>query len=491
VKIPADRQFISRTILRISAAALFVLLLVRITLSAGKSAGLIRAIDKRSYTTASEQISLILISCAVALLVCLFMTCVSLWSSFAGEKKSILLLMSFCILTLFYIFGCLNGYALLNNPFVTALFITGKYTMRLLISLLNLAAGIFGLSVNAESEVLWYVTCAFLFLYPFAIAETLLGRVNFWKMFLGMMVFSAAWFLSNLFNIKGIYQILLSLSAAFLAAGDMVYFIKDKEFGSEEKKQKDPLLNIRVDERKRKILVIAAAVLWVITFLTGRVGSFGGLMKLVFGSDLFRYQTNAGSVGSTALARTLLVSYMISVLIRWLFRRISIEDESRFSGFLVASYMLLVQVWILPLLSGFLIRTSEGIQINVSESNVLSAGDVLENSAGNIVTFARTNIAAALVIGSLLIGIVLVLLIAFLFANWKVFRYIVSFLLYFSTCMYVYSIILLLFGRNPNTYVTLLFCYFMNRLISRLLSAGTAVRNRIRSRETEKTEGIQ
>jgi len=472
---------VTQWILRAAAAAVLILLMFRIFSSVSSSGNLIRAIEKRSYTTDSEHSALVLISCCMMLVTCLFLSLTALLSSYAKENKKIVFFLSFGILFGFYLFGCLDGYALLNNHFITALLITGKYTMRLLLSIVNLVAGIFGAATDWESGIFWYVVSACLFLFPFILAGEALGKKNFWKTFLVSVLFGAAYFLSHFYPVKGVIQIIISAGIAFAAAGELAFLTDRKVFGSGSKKKKESLLNLKVDKKKRMAFLIAGIVLWGITLFTGQIKSFSGMMKVVFGSDLFRFQNNAGSVSSLSVARTLLISYLLSLLVRALFQRISIQDEFRFSGFLTASYMLLLQIWVMPFISSFLIRTAENIKINISDADMDQAAASLKNAAGNYLDLQHTNYAWALIIGCIVLGIVLVFLFAVLAVNVTVFRYVLSFLLYFSICMYVYSLIILFWGRSPSTIFTLLLCYFMNRLISRLLSIGPAIKSKFQT----------
>jgi hypothetical protein len=478
MKLSELKKPVLKIVLRAAAAGLFVLLIFLISLHLKSPAGLAAAIARRSYRTESEQIDLALISGCAALAVCLFLTVASLCTALAEEEKEITFASVLLITAAFYLWACLDGYKLLNNGFITALLITGKYTMRLLLSIVNIAAGWVGESVQWESSILWYTICACLFVCPFAIAGTALGKYNFWKIFLVSAGFGGLYFGSHYLLAGGALQIVLALLFGALAGGCAAYFMSRRGFGTVRKTKKEPVISISVSNRLRTVFLIAGAALWALTVLLGRVKSFSSLMRLVFGSDLFKYQKEASALNNTGIARTLLISYLISLLIRELFRRISINDEARFSGFLVASYMLLVQIWILPLLSSFLYRASEGVKIDVTDGDLNNAAGTLKDSASGFMDFAHSNLAGAALLGCIILGILVVVMFIVLAVNLTVFRYIISFLAYFSICMYVYSLIVLFFGTAPDTYVTMILCYLMNRLVSRLLSVGPAVRER-------------
>jgi hypothetical protein len=473
---------IKKAVLRISGAGLFFLLLYRILVISKGPDKILRAIAFRTYKTESEQEALVLISCCVLLLLCLFLSLAGIFAVLIRENKKVSWIFVFLILSAFYLFCCLSGYTLLNNHFTTAFFMTGKYTAKLLKSLLDLFTGIFGERLDWDSSVAWHAVSACLFFYPFAVIGAAAGWRNFASFFLEAVLFTIVFFGAEFLRVGAVYHILLGLLVSFLASAGFRFLTDDKYFGSEKKKKSRPVVRIKIDTKKRTVLILAGAVLWVLTVLAGRVSGFAAFMRLAFGSDIYKFQNSTDSLGNLNIAKAFLVSYLLSLLVRQVLQRFQVEDESRLSGIVSASYMLLLQVWIMPLLSSFIIQATGKAKVNISESDLNTVAAAAENPAGSISEFINLRTAPGIILGCVILAAVIIVLIVLLFLHVAAFKYVASFLIYFSVCTYVTCLAGLFYERELAATAMLLICYLMNRLLNLLLSIGPVIRKKVTGR---------
>ncbi len=456
-----------------SLAALFFL--VRIHYAAGSFLKIADAVGSRTYTTAEERTALVLISCILLLLTGLFLSLMQAAKALTKPDRKVTLPAETVFLFLWFVYACLYGYPLLDNHFTTAWFMTGKYTSQLIESILTLFAGVFGMGFSWNGSIAWHAVCAALLVCPFVLMSVFLGIRNFVPVFLSAAGFALVWAAGHYLVLGGKEQLILGAAVSLAAAAAADHFSDESKLGSVPKeRKKKALIRVKVGSRERKILAAVCIVLWIFTFRTGRIRSFTAVMRLIFSSDVYRYQSNVFELADVRIAQALLVSYVLSLLVRWVLSLFSLEDDSRASAWISAGYMLLLQIWVLPEISKFMMNAADQAQGAVSEETLDAYRGVAEQFLGGL---AEAHFIAAFLVIILLSAALLWLVI--LCIRLPFLRLGVWFLVWFSACTYIYC----LFGlycRSPvETVPLLLCCYLLNRMLNHLLSAGTLLRTEI------------
>ena len=279
------------------------------------------------------------------------------------------------LLFLLYVYACLYGYPLLDNHFTTAWFMTGQYTAQLLESILNLIAGIFRMEFSWNDTAAWYAVSACLLVYPFVLLGTFLGDRNFWPVFIASLLPPVAWLTGHWMLWSGALQMGLGAVTALLSASFLAFFTDEERLGREKKEGRAPLIRIKVDNKKRILFGVLCAAAWGVTVWAGRIRSFGAVMRLIFSSSVYSYQKNLYSLADMRIAQAMLVSYVTSLVVKFVLSLVEFEDDSRFSKVLTPAWMLLFQIWVLPLLSNFMSRAAESAQGTFSGEEIGDAMD--------------------------------------------------------------------------------------------------------------------
>ena len=290
-------------------AALFFL--VRIRYAAGSFLKTAEAVGDRTYTTAEELTALFLIFCIVLLLTGFMLSLMQAAKALTGAPRKAALPAETGLLFLWYVYACLYGYPLLDNHFTTAWFMTGKYTAQLIESIMNLFAGVAGMSFSWNDSIAWHAVCAALLVCPFVLMSVFLGIRNFVPVFLSAAGFAFAWAAGHYFLLGGKEQLILGAAASVLAAAAADRFSDESALGSVPKqKRKEPLFRLKVGSRGRKALAAGCIALWIFTIWAGRIRSFTAVMRLIFSSDVYKYQSNVFELADVRIAQALLVSYV-------------------------------------------------------------------------------------------------------------------------------------------------------------------------------------
>ncbi len=454
-------------------------LLRRIFYAAGGPLKVAEAIGNRTYTTPEELTAMVLIFCILLLVTEIFLAVEFAASAVEKEDQRIRFAATAVLLFLIFVYACLYGYPMLDNHFTTAWFMTGQYTAQLIESILNLLAGIFRMSFSWNDTAAWYAVSACLMVYPFVLLGTFLGERNFWPLFIASMLPAFTWITVHWILWNGTRQMLAGALAALLSAGLVTFFTDEKRLGTEAKKGRDPLFRVKMDRKKRIIFGVLCAAVWAFTIWCGRIRSFGAVMRLIFSSSVYFYQNNLYSLADMRIAQALLVSYVTSLIVKLILSLVKFEDDSRFSRVMTPAWMLLFQIWILPLLSNFMSRAAETAQGAIGGEEL---GDALaaayESPARSFLAALGTGAPLPWIIG----GAAAIALTLFLFwftVRLPFVRTAVWFLVWFSACTYLYCLAGLFYRSSFGNGSLLLICYLLNRFLNSLLTAGQKLRGKI------------
>ncbi|MBF1256131.1 MAG: hypothetical protein HXM40_02535, partial [Stomatobaculum longum] len=340
------------------AAALFLgcFLLYWSLRAAGGPFALPRAVAARSFRTESELDAMLLLFFVLILLFQLLFTMLLALGALVRETRA-LQLAGFVLLGFsLYLFACLRPYTLLDNHFTTAWFMTGHFTDSLVHSLADVLAGVFRMKTNWDRQLGWQVAAALLYLYPFFVSLRVLGPRNFFPALLVSALSAAIWLAGHAALLGGGLQLLLGLLAAGLSAVLLQVLTKAWKFGSAKKAgpKKKPLLSLKASREQTLLLALICVLLWIITWLTGRISSFHDVMKLFFGSSVYGYQGSLYQLKKLGVAQALALSYFLSLLVSRALSLVEVKMSTKYEKNLNAGYQLLFQIWILPLLSKLL-----------------------------------------------------------------------------------------------------------------------------------------
>ncbi|MBO6269561.1 MAG: hypothetical protein J6N19_10540, partial [Clostridium sp.] len=367
---------------RCGAGIFLLYLLFRIRYAAGSFLNVPQEISDRTYTTAEEQAALFLLSFVLFLLFSLILSAILVSGVLSGEDRTVLFGLTAAVLAVFYIYACLYGYPLLDNHITTAWLMTGRYTSTLVLSILKLFAGLFGKSFSWNNSLAWRMTCGILLACPLMLFSTFVGLRNTIPVLLGAFLPAFCFLAGQYAELPGPQMMLFGLAAALVSSVMLVKFTDPRLLGREAKKKKaKALLHVSVDDKKRAYFAAALAILWILTFLLGRVRSFGEVMKLVFSSSVYAYQKNLDVLGDMRIAQAMLVSYTLSLLVKFVLSKVEFEDDFRFSGLINTGYLLLLQVWVMPVLTKFFGRAAEGAQGTLPGDAVNNTAEQLGQSA--------------------------------------------------------------------------------------------------------------
>ena len=463
---------------RAAAGMLALYLILRINSAAGGIFRVVKKIGERTYRTPSELTAMFLIFCIVFLLfggigaVHLALTVV------AGERKNVAGAEAFVLFFLFFLYACFYGYPLLDNNFTTAWLMTGKYTATLLKSLLSLLAGVFAMSFDWNNTLAWYVVSACLLVCPFVLLAAFLGLRNFLPVISAALFPSAAWLTGHWALLPGRLQALLGLASSVVAALLLYSFTDERKLGTEgRRKRGGALIRVKVDRKKRTLILGICIALWVLTVLAGRIRSFGAVMRLIFSSSVYFYRNNLYALADRRIALALLISYLSSLIIKWIFTRISFEDESRAARYISSACMLLVQVWVLPLLSNFMTRAAEAAEGAVSGEAVKEA---VRMPAEEFLGVLEQGSLIPLILSVVITGCLLFFLFFFT-VRLPFVRMAVWFFVWFAACTYVYCLIGLFYHSPLGDMTLLLLCYLLNSALNVMLSSGKRLRRRVKA----------
>jgi len=467
-----------KIILRGAEILLGLRLLERINYAAGGPLKVPYAIENRTYTSREELTAMVLIFCILILLTEIFLALEFAASAVEKEDRRISFAATAVLLFLIYVYACLYGYPLLDNHFTTAWFMTGQYTAQLLESILNLIAGIFRMEFSWNDTAAWYAVSACLLVYPFVLLGTFLGDRNFWPVFIASLLPPVAWLTGHWMLWSGALQMGLGAVTALLSASFLAFFTDEKRLGREKKEGRAPLIRIKVDNKKRILFGVLCAAAWGVTVWAGRIRSFGAVMRLIFSSSVYSYQKNLYSLADMRIAQAMLVSYVTSLVVKFVLSLVKFEDDSRFSKVLTPAWMLLFQIWVLPLLSNFMSRAAESAQGTFSGEEIGDAIQAYEAPGRAFLAALSEGRPLPWIAGGLFL--ILAAYLVFLFAVRLPFvRLGVWFVVWFSACTYIYCLAGLFYRSAFGNMALLLTCYLLNRFLNALLSAGEKLRGRI------------
>ena len=454
-------------------------LLFRIRYAAGSFLNIPQEISDRTYTTAEEQAALFLLSFVLFLLFSLILSAILVGGVLSGEKRTVLFGLTAAVLAVFYIYACLYGYPLLDNHITTAWLMTGRYTSTLVLSILKLFAGLFGKSFSWNGSLAWRMTCGILLACPLVLFSTFVGLRNTIPVLLGAFLPAFCFLACQYAELPGPQMMLFGLAAALVSAVMLVKFTDPQLLGREAKKKKaKALLHVSVDDKKRAYFAAALAILWILTFLLDRVRSFGEVMKLIFASSVYAYQKNLNVLGDMRIAQAMLVSYVTSLVVKYVLSLVRFEDDSRASKVLTPAWMLLFQIWVLPLLSNFMSRAADSAQGTFSGEEISGAIQTYETPGRDFLAALSEGQPLPWIAGGLCI--ILGAYLVFLFTVRLPFvRLAVWFVVWFSACTYIYCLAGLFYRSAFGNMALLLTCYLLNRFLNALLSAGEKLRGRI------------
>ncbi|MGP1349426.1 MAG: hypothetical protein ACTTK0_07290 [Stomatobaculum sp.] len=465
-----------RLVFRLSELLLGVWLSWKICYAAGGPGRIARAVGERVYRTSEELTAMVLIFCVIFLLCVALLALELAFSALTAENKKSRGIAVGGLSFLLFLYACLYGYPLLDNHFTTAWLMTGKYTATLAESLLKLAAGVFGAGFHWDGTLAWYAVCACLLVCPFVLLATFLGGRNFWPVLIAAFFPALSWLVAHWCRMRGIEQLGLGLLAAMLTAVFLHYFTDEAQLGSERRqKKKKVLLRVLLDRKKQTAVWLLCGLLWGLTFFSGRIRSFGAVMRLIFSSSIYNYQNKLYALEDLRIAQALALSYVLSLLVRWLLSLVEVENHSRAAGWMNAAYMLLLQIWVLPLLSNFMRRAADGAQGALSGSEV---AERLKTPAEEFLYAMEAGQLLPLFLG-IAAGCALLFLLFMLTVQLPFVRVTVWFFVWFSVCTYVYCIIGLFYHSALGNTSLLLICYILNRILDRLLTAGNRLREKI------------
>ena len=157
---------------------------------------------------------------------------------------------------------------------------------------------------------------------------------------------------------------------------------------------------------------------------------------------------------------------------------VKFEDDSRFSKVLTPAWMLLFQIWVLPLLSNFMSRAAESAQGTFSGEEISGAIQAYEAPGRDFLAALSEGQPLPWIAGGLCV--ILAAYLLFLFTVRLPFvRLGVWFVVWFSACTYIYCLAGLFYRSSFGNMALLLTCYLLNRFLNALLSAGEKLRGRI------------
>jgi len=445
--------------------------------AAGSLFALPKAIASRSFRTESELDAMLLLFLVLILLFQLLFSLALAGGAMVKEEHRIKL-GSFVLLGFsLYLLACLRPYMLLDNHFTTAWFMTGRFVESLVNSLANLFAGVFRMEMRWDRSAGWRIAAALFFLYPFYLSASTLGRRNFFPVLLASCLPAAAWLLGHSYLLGGWLQLLLGLLAATGSALILVYLTKERTLGRRRPpKKKKAVFSLAVSREQTLLLAAGCLLLWVLTVVTGRISGFRDVMKLFFGSSIYNYQGKLYQLQNLGVVQALAISYFLSLLVNRALSLVEVKMNSKYAANLNAAYLLLFQIWILPLLSGLLNRAASKSQDAVS-------GDALAETLSR----PLQNVAALFMSGSWLKILPLALLallvggaLVWLIVRLPAFRLSIWFFVWFSLCSYVYCVLGLFFPKRVNSTLLLFICYFLNRALEWILNSGEGLRLAVR-----------
>ena len=348
-------------------------------------------------------------------------------------------------------------------------------------SLANLIAGVFQMKMSWDRSAGWRIAAALFFLYPFYLSASTLGRRNFFPVLLASWLPASAWLLGHSYLLGGWLQLLLGLSAAAGSALILCYLTKERTLGRRRPpKKKKAVFSLAVSREQTLLLAAGCLLLWILTVVTGRISGFRDVMKLFFGSSIYNYQGKLYQLQNLGVVQALAISYFLSLLVNRALSLVEVKMNSKYAANLNAAYLLLFQIWILPLLSGLLNRAASKSQDAVS-------GDALAETLSR----PLQNVAALFTSGSWLKILPLALLallvggaLVWLIVRLPAFRLSIWFFVWFSLCSYVYCVLGLFFPKRVNSTLLLFICYFLNRALEWILKSGEGLRLAVRRPHT-------
>ena len=410
-------------------------LLFRIRYAAGSFLNIPQEISDRTYTTAEEQAALFLLSFVLFLLFSLILSAILVGGVLSGEERTVLFGLTAAVLAVFYIYACLYGYPLLDNHITTAWLMTGRYTSTLVLSILKLFAGLFGKSFSWNGSLAWRMTCGILLACPLVLFSTFVGLRNTIPVLLGAFLPAFCFLTGQYAELPGPQMMLFGLAAAL-------------------------------------------AILWILTFLLDRVRSFGEVMKLIFASSVYAYQKNLNVLGDMRIAQAMLVSYTLSLLVKFVLSKVEFEDDFRFSGLINTGYMLLLQVWVMPVLTKFFGKAAEQAQGTLPGDAVnQTAGQLGQSAMGFVQGLAGKSML--LVLAFYTAVAILGLLLMALLIKIPAVRLFIWFLVYFSACTFVWCLVGLYYEKQMNSWMLLAICYGLNWVLNHLISSGKGLRKAV------------
>ena len=311
---------------------------------------------------------------------------------------------------------------------------------------------------------------------------TVLGDRNFWPVFIASLLPPVGWLAGHWMLWSGVQQIVLGAVTALLSAAFLAFFTDEKRLGREKKAGRDPLVRIKVDTKKRILLGVLCAAAWGITIWAGRIRSFGAVMRLIFSSSVYSYQKNLYSLADMRIAQAMLVSYITSLVVKFVLYLVKFEDDSRVSKVMTPAWMLLLQIWVLPLLSNFMSRAADSAQGTLSGEEIGDAIQAYEAPGRAFLAALSEGQPLPWIAGGLLV--ILAAYLIFLFTVRLPFvRLGMWFLVWFSACTYVYCLAGLFYKSSFGNITLILTCYLLNRFLNALLSAGEKLRGRITAKK--------
>ena len=276
---------------------------------------------------------------------------------------------------------------------------------------------------------------------------------------------ASAWLLGHSYLLGGWLQLLLGLSAAAGSALILCYLTKERTLGRRRPpKKKKAVFSLAVSREQTLLLAAGCLLLWILTF----------------GSSIYNYQGKLYQLQNLGVVQALAISYFLSLLVNRALSLVEVKMNSKYAANLNAAYLLLFQIWILPLLSGLLNRAASKSQDAVS-------GDALAETLSR----PLQNVAALFTSGSWLKILPLALLallvggaLVWLIVRLPAFRLSIWFFVWFSLCSYVYCVLGLFFPKRVNSMLLLFICYFLNRALEWILNSGEGLRLAVRRPHT-------
>lgn len=465
------------------AAVLFLslFLLALILRATGSPLALPRAIAGRSFRTDRELDAMLLLCFVLILLFQLLFSLLLALGILVRETRT-LQFGSFVLLGfLLYLVACLRPYTLLDNHFTTAWFMTGHFTDSLVHSLADVIAGVFQMKMNWNRQLGWQLAAALLYIYPFFVSVRVLGLRNFFPVLLASLLCAAAWLAGHAALLSGGMQLFLGMAAAGGAAILLRFLTQEWKLGREKKRSssKKPLLSLAVSREQTMLLAVICALLWGLTWITGRVSSFHDVMKLFFGSSVYSYQGSLYQLKNLGVAQALAISYFLSLLVSRALSLVEVKMSTKYAKNLNAAYQLLFQIWILPFFSELLNRAANKGQNAIAGDELAENLSIPLHHAWAALQSGAAGKILLLILAALLFGIAAV----WFAVRLPAIRLTVWFFVWFSVCSYVYCLLGLFFPRRMYPTALLLICYGLNYLLQWILNAGEGLQLMLRKRQ--------